>query len=62
MNQKFDNESDNPKTQHRIPGMDKKRRVNTYVTMDNPDDNIEVQDGDNRSLLIKDNPDDYEEG
>ncbi|ADG82701.1 hypothetical protein Tfer_1037 [Thermincola ferriacetica] len=47
-----------PDTLNKVPSLKHHKEGNLYVTMNNPDDSLTKQTGDNASLISLDNPDD----
>lgn len=45
--------------QHKVWGIESRRKDNTYVNMNNSDDDLESSTGDNDSLMMVDSPDDF---
>ncbi len=46
------------KKDHKVAGIEKNKRGNEFVVMDNPDDSLTESSGDNNSLMRVDSPDD----
>lgn len=53
--------NNSPETQHTKIAGEASQSLNHYTVLDNPDDRITEQTGDETTLVVNDNPDDFED-